>query len=86
MTVPFFQVVIFSGVSKDVASQTTVPFFMVVIFLYFDTNTNYGTYNRKKLLPEKRYSRLAGYFFQRVQITTRINYDRKKRYSRLANG
>ncbi len=38
----------------------TVPFFPVVIFLgcnwcsYFDTNTNYGTYNRKKLLPEKK--------------------------------
>jgi hypothetical protein len=40
----------------------------------------------EKILPEKRYSCLAGYFFQWVQITTRKNYDRKKRYSRLANG
>jgi hypothetical protein len=44
----------FSGGSKNIASQMTVPFFLVVIFSgcnwcsYFDTNTNYGTYNRKK--------------------------------------
>jgi hypothetical protein len=68
---------IFSGGSKNIAGQTTVPFFPVVIFSgcnwcsYFDTNTNHGTYDRKKLVPEKRYSRLAGYFFWRVQITTR---------------
>jgi hypothetical protein len=31
----------------------------------------------------KTYRRLAGYVFQRVQITTRKNYDRKKRYSRV---
>jgi hypothetical protein len=31
------------------------------------------------------YSHLAGYLFWRVQITTRKNYDQKKRYSRLAN-
>jgi hypothetical protein len=29
------------------------------------------------------YSRLAGYVFQRVQITTGTNYDQKKRYSRV---
>ncbi len=33
---------------------------------------------------KKTYSRLAGYVFQRVQITTGKNYDRKKRYSRVA--
>ncbi len=30
------------------------------------------------------YSRLAGYVFQRVQITTEKNYDRKNTYSRPA--
>ncbi len=30
---------------------------------------------------KKMYIRLAGYVFQRVQITTGKNYDRKKRYS-----
>ncbi len=48
----FFRVVIFSGGSKNIASQMNVPFFLVVIFSgcnwcsYFDTSTNYGTYIR----------------------------------------
>jgi hypothetical protein len=87
-TVPiFFQVVIFSGGSKNIAGQTTVPFyFRVVIFLgrnwwsYFDTSTNYGTYIRpEKILPEKRYSHLAGHVFWRVQITTGKITTRKKK-------
>ncbi len=48
-------------------------------------NTNYGTYNWKKLLPKKRYSCLAGYFFWRVQITT-IKIMTKKKYIHLADG
>ncbi len=51
-----------------------------------NTNTNITTrknYDQKK----KRYSRLAGHVFRRVQITTGKNYDpKKKRYSRLADG
>ncbi len=60
MTLPFFLVVIFSGGFKNIAGQMTVPFFLVVIFLgrnwcsYFDTNTNYCTYDRKKILLEKK--------------------------------
>jgi hypothetical protein len=82
MTVPFFfQVVIFSGGSKNIAGQTTVPFFFrVVIFLgrdwcsYFDTSTNYGTYIRPEKITtrKKRYSRLAGHVYWRVQITTGV--------------
>ena len=82
MTVSFFFGRIFSGGSKNIAGQTTVPLFSGRNFfsdcnwcLYFDINTNYGTYNRKKkvqssgrlcflnhqkkLRPEKRYSHLT---------------------------
>jgi hypothetical protein len=53
-------------------------FFPVIIFsgrnwcLYFDTSTNYGTYIRPENITtrKKRYSRLAGHVFLRVQITT----------------
>jgi hypothetical protein len=44
------------GGLKDIAAQTIVPFFLVVIFSghnwcsYFDANTNYCIYDRKKLL------------------------------------
>ena len=57
-TVPFFPVIIFSGGLKNIAGQSTAPFFPVVIFSgcnwcsYFDLNTNYCTYDRKKLLLE----------------------------------
>jgi hypothetical protein len=38
------------------------------------------TYNRKQLLPEKKwYSRLAGHVIWRVQITTGKNYHPKKK-------
>ncbi len=91
-TVPFFPVVIFfRWFEKHSQPDDCTFFFTVVIFsghnwcLYFDSNTNYGTYDRTKLLPEKRYSRLAGYVFWRVQITTGKNYDWKKRFSRLAD-
>jgi hypothetical protein len=40
---------------------------------------------RERYDRKKTYSRLAGYVFQRVQITTGKNYNQKKnRYSRLA--
>ncbi len=61
-------------------------FLPVVIFSgcnwcsYFDTNTNYGTYNRKRILPEKKGTVIWPAFFWQVQITTRKNYDQKKRY------
>jgi hypothetical protein len=43
----------------------------------------------EKITTEKKKvqsSCLTGRFFWQVQITTRKNYDRKKRYSRLADG
>jgi hypothetical protein len=41
-------------------------------------------FGRNVMTGKKTYSRLAGYIFQRVQITTGKNYDRKKKYSRPA--
>jgi hypothetical protein len=71
---------------KNIASQTTVPFFPVKIFwvvigvrILTRASIMVLTYDRKKLLPEKRYSRLAGHVFWRVQITTGKNYDPKKK-------
>ncbi len=75
----FFPAVIFSGGLKNIAGQTTVPFFPVVIFsgcnwcLYFDMNTNYGTYNWKKILPEKKVQSSGRQFF-----SAGSNYNLKK--------
>ncbi len=87
-----FAVVIFSGGSKNIAGQMTVPFFLLVIFLgcnwclYFDTNINYGTYDRKKLLSEKKVQLSGRLCFLAGSNYNRKNYNWKKRYSRLANG
>ncbi len=55
----FGGIVIFSSGSKNIAGQMTLPFFPVVIFLgsnwclYFDTSTNYGTYDWKNYYQKK---------------------------------
>ncbi len=66
--------------------QTTVPFFPVEFFsgdinlVFVFWHDRRLPYLRFKLLPEKkRYSRLTGRFFWRVQITTRKNYVRQKK-------
>jgi hypothetical protein len=82
MAVPFFSVVIFSGGSKNIDGQTTVPFFWGVIFSscnwcsYFDTNTNYGTCNQKKIITGKKGTVVwpaiffSGFKLQPEKITT----------------
>jgi hypothetical protein len=48
-------------------------------------NTNYGTYDRKKLIPEKRFSHLAGYVFWWIQITTgkKLRLEKKESQNNL---
>ncbi len=81
----FFQVVIRGG--SDLAGtlrpkkKTRPVIWPAMFFSWFKLQP-------EKLRMEKKVqsSHLTGRFFQRVQITTRKNYDRKKRYSPLANG
>ena len=80
-TVPsFILVVIFSGGLKNIAGQTTVPFIPVVILwvvisvrILTQTPIRYGTYNRNKLLPEKKVQS-----FGRLCFLAGSNYNQKK--------
>ncbi len=79
-TVPFFPVVNFSSGSKNIAVQTIVPFlcshfFWVVIGvrILIRTPIRYGTYDRKKLLPEKKVQSSG-----RLCFSVGSNYNRKK--------
>ncbi len=61
-------------------------FFQVVIIIPTDEGLFFSGRNCVKIgfggnvtTGKKTYSRLAGYVFQRVQITTGKNYDRKKK-------
>jgi hypothetical protein len=86
-TAPFFFCRNFFRWFEKIAGQMTVPFFPVIIFSgrnwcsYFDTSTNFGTYIQpeKNTTRKKRYSHLAGHVFWWVQITTKKNYDPKKK-------
>jgi hypothetical protein len=84
----FFQVVIFSGGSKNIAGQTTVPFwgglknFLVCNWCSnFETSTNYVTYIRPEIIStrKKRYSCLAGHVFWQGSNYNRKNCDPKKK-------
>ncbi len=69
MTVPFF---LGRNYHFYQWPQTTGPFFSGPNYVKIGFGGNVTT-------GEKTYSRLAGYVFQRVQITTGKNYDRKKK-------
>ncbi len=77
MTVPFFSGRNFFRWFKKHSRPDDCT--SVVIFsgcnwcLYFDTNTNYGTYTRKKLLPEKKVLSSGQLFF-----SADSNYNQKK--------
>ncbi len=90
----FFRVVIFFGCNlnppKNMAGQMTVPFFSGSIFFRLYVSTKIGARvkirtpitTRKNYDRKKRYSHLAGYFFEPPEkITTK-----KKRCSCLTNG
>ncbi len=67
--------------NKLFKKQKNILLFLIGCIFFWELGavaSNYCTYTGKNYYRKKRYSRLAGYVFWRVQITTGKNYNRKK--------